>query len=204
MLRRLESGYDNFYGNFCHSSQHELDEIERRVKFKESTISDLKYELSLLKEDRIRIYKHHINYTITDICIIGLAQKWISALSTNKMNGEKLDKRKHYEERDMFNFLSDWLNKKLNHQVNITTIYEYNFGEGWDIIFEFEDKKYSIYIPITRNIKHSSVEQYGAKYCFSIHLSAYSSESCSEVIGMTYNEDELKNIFQNYLDKCKQ
>lgn len=195
--------YDYITGERVVPSLMVFANAERRIKEKEAAIEDLENELNLLKEQGLRTYRAEVRYLIIgQENMWNKAQKWISMLKTGTDDdGNKLDKRKKYSEKSIFEYLQSAVGKILEiENFKIDNIINYNFTEGFNIEFSYLDHKWELCIPIVNNIKMRSYETYGGN-CFQLRLLFYTSPSCATTIGCTFEEDNLKNIMQQGIEK---
>lgn len=197
-----ESLYDSFTGKKITPSTVLFSQAERRIKDKETAIEDLQNELDLLKRQAFEAYKTNVRYDYFSKGLMYKAQSWLSMFKKGEdKDGNKLDKRKKYEEKTCFEYLQSIVGKYLGiENIKIDEIIEYNFGEAMEFKFNYRNHTWMLSVPIVNNIKMRSYEHTG-EYCFKLSLLVYESSHCSKVIGYTYEEDELKSILETYCKK---
>lgn len=179
------------------TTQQKIDKAEKRLKDKKNLIEDLQNELRLLEADAFLIYKQEVIYNKIWPNIIDDASKWLAMLN----KGEKIDKRKKCKEKDMFQYLTKTL-QDIFGQPDIE-IYEFII-EGYDhyadnILFTCHGHKFALSLPRISNISLGYYQNDGA-YVFKIKLFIHDKPSFYECIGMTYEENELKDILNKWFE----
>lgn len=199
MLVSKEFRYDSYTGEYELSSFAKMEKSERRVSDKKKLLEDIQNELSLLENQLFNIYKTEVRYMLMTNEVIKSCQKWLSMQETGTDNdGNKLDKRKKYPEKETFGWFSDYLKGVLGlDSFVINKIHNWNFGEGWIIYF---NDKWSIEIPVIDSIGLKSFKNYG-KSCFKIKLSYYEREGFSHQFASTFEEDELAELMKQGIAK---
>lgn len=202
LINNGERLYDPFTGKNITPSTVLFSQAERRIKDKKTAIEDLQNELNLLKRQAFEAYLTNVRYDYFSKGLMYKAQSWLSMLKKGEdKDGNKLDKRKKYEEKTCFEYLQSIIGKYLGiENIKIDEIIEYNFGEGMEFIFNYRNHTWMFSIPIVDNVKMSSYEDYGDS-CFKLKLRVYTSPCCVVSIGSTYEEDELKSILETYCEK---
>ena len=179
-------------------SQTKIDRAERRLKAKKEQLDDIKNELRLLEEDAYRTYITEVRYDRFPPTMIEKARKWFDEMLNNK--NFKIDKRKKYEEKEVF----DWLIKNLRNtfeqpDIEITEFSILGYGHTADIIyFTCKGHKFVLQIPIIQNVSFKDYQD-ESDYVFKIRLHSNEKECIHEFVGATFEEDELKDILNKYL-----
>lgn len=170
-------------------------QVERRLKAKEEALDDMQNEYNLLQKQALNTYKGHIYYGLLYEGTIKKASRWIHMLRNNKdADGNKLDKRRKYEEKDTFTFLQEHLNDLFEvDDLVITKIMDYNFGEAGEIEFTSQGHKWMLKVPYVENIKLDTYQREGY-YCFILSLYNNDEDHIRSLVGSTYEEKDLKNI----------
>lgn len=173
--------------------------IEKLVSKKQEEFDAIKYELEIANRERIRVYHENVRYGI-DSFLLG-AFKWFYAKKDGKLNGEKVDLRRKYEEKDSYNVFVDWLEKRLGvDDIEITEFSSEGMSTiGYRINFTSVGKEWSISIPLVDCIGEKEVKDWGggdAAYAFQIKLWLVDREKSSyKLICRTFEENELKAAF---------
>ena len=96
----------NYNGEYEMGSLNKFAQVERRLLAKKQALDDMKNEYNLIKQQAFRIYKENIQYMLLDQpSTIKTCREWLNMLSNNQdTDGNKLDKRKKYKEKEMY----DW------------------------------------------------------------------------------------------------
>lgn len=202
LINNGERLYDPFTGKNITPSTVLFSQAERRIKDKKTAIEDLQNELNLLKRQAFEAYLTNVRYDYFSKGLMYKAQSWLSMLKKGEdKDGNKLDKRKKYEEKACFEYIQSIIGKYLGiENIKIDEIIEYNFGEGMEFIFNYQNHTWMLSVPIVDNVKMRSYETYGGN-CFQLRLLFYTSPSCATTIGCTFEEDNLKNIMQQGIEK---
>lgn len=179
-------------------SEDRIDIAERRLKDKRQQVEDMQHELELLEKDALNIYKQEVVYDWTfNPGIINSARKWLSMIN-NKDN--PINKRKKYEEKDHFNFLLYNMKKYFERDdIEITQIMQYGYSNYADAIyFNCQGHKFELYIPNMRNMDMKDYQYYGLD-AFKMRLFDCDKDGYSILIGITYEESDLKDILNKFL-----
>jgi hypothetical protein len=186
--------------------KRELPKCERRINDKKQMIEDLQNELELLKQQEFNLLKNKVNYTTFLEGIMKSAQKGFYMLKDNKdKEGNKLDRRKKYNEIEIFNWFKETVGKVLGiEDIVITGMIDYNFGQGLFIEFEYLNKGWRLEVPLLSSMMlQKAYETYG-NTCFKIALVYQESEHFWTLVDATFDEEELKEIMKKGIDKyCK-
>lgn len=176
-------------------------ESDRRIKSKRQQISDLTNELSLLESQALEIYKGSIAYYKL-LAYVDDVRDWLCMLNNKQdSDGNKLDLRRSYREKDGFDEFSKYLDELIGFQgLKITSIADLNFGQAKIISFQSHSCDWELTIPCTDNISLSTFRDYGSS-CFQLKLSRRISSSTSEAVGETFDETELQVIFNKALEE---
>jgi len=191
---------DSFY-NYAYGEMMSLDKFalaERRLKDKKQLLEDIQNEYNLLETDAFKTYKKEVIYLL---CLnpgtIAKARKWLDMLQSKTI---KIDKRKKYEEKVMFEILRGDLRKLLGYKdIEITNITSYGYeGYAYGIYFTFLDHKFELYVPNMDVVDLKHYREY-KEYAFKLALYNCDKPNIAESFGATYFESELKDIFEKWL-----
>ena len=105
--------YDN------ETSETKLKTLKNRLAVKKAQLEDIQYEYDLEYRALFNAYKEHITYDMMCINYFAQnAQKWLGCLERNEApDGEKLDKRRSYDEKESYNYLVDKLKKIFKQSI---------------------------------------------------------------------------------------
>lgn len=194
--------FTNDEGTFYINKYHEplsitkIETAERRLKEKKNYLADIQNELRLLELDAFNTYRKEVIYTWLLPGIVAKARKWLSMCNDKNF---KLDKRKKYEEKEHFNYVThDLQNIFGQDDIVITEINQLGYNASADII-EFDCKGHHFILtqPIIQNISLDDY-QYNGDYAFKIHLHVEEKPGIHDLVGVTYNERELKDIMNKW------
>lgn len=175
---------------------------ERRLKDKRQFVEDVKNECQLLEKQAFDLYKSYIDYTwLMLVGSIEKARNWFRMLSSNQdMDGNKLDKRKKYDEKISFDVFTKRLQKCLDvPDLKIVKITDFNFTQAWNIDFKAHGHDWMIQIPVVQNIRLESYQRYGSN-CFQLSLYERGDNVITQ-IGATFEEDELKDLMAKGIEE---
>ena len=136
-LSRKNSDY-SFDGNFIYSSIDEINQSERRLANKKQALEDMQNEYNLIEKQTFETYKNNINYfIISQSGIIKDCKQWLHMKKENKDNdGNKLDGRKSYKEKNNYEYYISTIKKMLDiEEMNNITFVDFKFGEATIINF---------------------------------------------------------------------
>lgn len=195
----LEAAYDEYGINT--NPQFIFDKCEERITKKKQAIEDLKNELMLLEDQAVQSYKDHVYYYKLNPDTIRYARVWLWMVKNNKDNdGNKLDKRKKYQEKSCFEFIRDHLKEILGiSDIEITSIIDVNWGQANDIEFSYLDHTWRLEVPTIKRISIKNYQDYGS-IVFKLRL-CHCKECLIETIGSTFEENELADIMQKGIEK---
>ena len=193
---KKDSFYTNGYGEMMSLDKFAL--AERRLKDKKQLLEDVQNEYDLLEADAFKTYKNEVIYLLClNPGVIQKARKWLDMLQSKTT---KIDRRKKYEEKDMFDIFTRDLQKLLGYKdIEITNITSYGFdGYAYGVYFNCLNHKFELYIP---NIDVVGLTQYREykEYAFKLALYNCDKPNVAESFGATYFESELKDIFNKWL-----
>lgn len=180
-----------------------INDAERRIRKKKEAIKDMQNEYNLLEKQALSLYKDNIEYYTLDYHILKMASKWLCMIKENKDNdGNKLDHRKKYEEKNSFNYLYNKLKQYLGiEDFEIIEILEYGFyGTAMEVEFTYKNHTWRLRIPVPSRVTLKGYQLHGA-YAFKLAISHKDTEYSSSVVDCTYEEDELENIMKNAINK---
>ena len=111
-LSRKNSDY-SFDGIFRYSSIDEINQAERRLANKKQALEDMQNEYNLIEKQTFETYKNNINYfIISQSGIIKDCKQWLHMKKENKDNdGNKLDGRKSYKEKNNYEYYISTIKK---------------------------------------------------------------------------------------------
>jgi len=199
----LEAAYDEYGINT--NPQFIFDKCEERITKKKQAIEDLKNELMLLEDQAVRTYKNFVFYFKLNPETIKHAREWLWMVKNNKdSDGNKLDKRKKYEEKSCFEFIRDHVKEILGiSDIEITSIIDVNWGQANDIEFNYLGHTWRLEVPTIKHVSIKDYQNYGS-IVFKLRLS-HCKECLIETIGSTFEEYELADIMQKGIEKyCKE
>ena len=92
----------NYNGEYEMKSLNKFAQAERRLLEKKQALDDMKNEYDLIEQQAFRTYKENIQYMLLDQpSTIKMCREWLNMLSKNQdTDGNKLDKRKKYKEKE--------------------------------------------------------------------------------------------------------
>lgn len=202
MITNNESfGWD--YYNYENVSPIALvEKAERRIVEKKRVIEDMQNECDLLEKQAFDLYKKYVNYPTLNYDYIMSISKWLHMKSTGvDSEGRKLDGRKKYEEKDMYEYMIDYLQKIIGiEDMEIVEIRHYNFGEELEIIFNSNGHKWMLGVPVMNNIYIKSYIRYGSDV-FKLKLYNIDTRHFQILFDSTFEEKELKDIFTKALEE---
>lgn len=181
------------------NSQADIRVAERKYQEKKQQLKDIEYEVNLYELNAYNTYKANLIYEWFIFSnTIDQARKWLKMLAS----GEKIDKRKKYEEKAAFDDVTKRLKEMLDQpDIEITRFWINGFHHCSNIIdFTCQGHTFAIDIPIVVNVTLDDYKHYGES-AFQIVLRNYEGEYCSEWIGSTFEESELKDILNKYLQE---
>lgn len=130
-------------------------------------------------------------------CSVDGASKWLHMLSS----GEKIDGRKKYKEKDHYEYLICRINKLLDEEIELLGINFYGYERSaYDIVFKLKndpfERKFELVIPEIERLNKDNLD-----YCNygKLRISYQSGASCWSCIYSSYNEEDLKNKFKEWL-----
>lgn len=195
----LEAAYDGYGINT--NPQFIFDKCEKRIAKKKQDIEDLNNELMLLEDQTVQTYKNFVYYFKLNPETIRHAREWLWMVKNNKdSDGNKLDKRKKYEEKSCFEFIRDHVKEILGiSDIEITSIIDVNWSQANDIEFSHLGHTWRLEVP---SIKHVSIKDYRnyGSIVFKLRL-CHCEEFLIETIGSTFEECELADIMQKGIEK---
>jgi hypothetical protein len=173
---------------------------ERRLKDKRQALADMQYELSLIERDAFITYQQEVSYDMYfSEYVVTKAKKWYEMLNSKDV---KIDRRKKYDEQANFQYLEQSLKKLFNREdIKITEFIMCGYEHSGDAIyFECGGHKFSLQVPVLRNIPLAEYIRCGAEV-FKLSLHNHDQSCISEWMGATFFEEDLQNILQTYFDK---
>lgn len=162
-------------------------EVEKYAKLAELA---LKNELDVIK-DSLRGKWLFLTYPVKG------ASKWMHMLSS----GEKIDGRKKYEEKEHYEFLVHRINELLDEEIELLEINFYGYDcSAYDVVFKLKndpfERKFELVIPETERLNKNNLD-----YCDygKLRISYQKIPSCWDYVCSSYNEEDLKNKFKDWL-----
>lgn len=208
MALMIEKDDYNFYGEYQMSSLGQIAQAERRLAAKKEALEDMKNECNLIEQQTFNIYKNNVVYTLLDQrSAIKKCQKWLNMLSKNQdLDGNKLDKRKKYEEKDAYEWYTNYVSELLGIEtMSDVKFIEYLYGDSTTIQFIYKSHRWGLFVPHINNIRLKTYQSLGSS-AFKLSLShSKLDDACIwNCVGSTYDEEELKNIMASGVEKyCK-
>jgi len=193
-----DSFYTNSYGEMMSLDKFAL--AERRLKEKKKLLEDVQNEYDLLEADAFRTYKKEVIYLLSlNPALINKAMKWLNMLEDKK---NKIDKRKNYEEKDIYEMFLKDLQKLLGYKdIEITNITAYGYeGYAYGIYFNCMNHKFELYVPNMDVVDIKHYRDY-KEYAFKLALYNCDKPNIAESFGATYFESELKDILNKFLEE---
>lgn len=197
----------NYNGEYETSSLNKFAQAERRLLTKKQALDDMKNEYDLIEQQTLRTYKENIQYMLLDQpSTIKTCREWLNMLSKNQdTDGNKLDKRKKYKEKETYDWYVNYIKRLLGIKyMNNVKFIDFNFGQATNIQFEYKEHNWCLEIPNIKAIKLDAYKNYGSSVfkLTLIHKDNDTEYSCSwSQFGSTYEEDELKDIMTQGIEK---
>lgn len=143
-------------------------EAERRLQAKIAECQDLLNEYTLLRDQTFQILKTTVDYRdfYFPEFIIKAGQWWMMTHNGRDPNGNKLDFRKKYEEREFYQQFVDRLNEVLDLTddpiTDFTNVEFYNFPcSEIRFRFDFHGHDYGLRFPIPKNMEKRTFVLFG-------------------------------------------
>ena len=125
------------------------------------------------------------------------ASKWMHMLSS----GEKSDGRTKYEEKEHYESLVHRISELLDEDIELLEINFYGYERSaYDVVFKLKndsfERKFELVIPETERLNKDNLD-----YCNygKLRISYQARPSCWDYICSSYNEEDLKNKFKEWL-----
>ena len=185
----------------------EIKQSDRRIKEKKQLLEDVQNELDLLKKQEFECCKRNISYfgfqnpNITEDAI-----KWLHMLQEGKdKDGNKLNKRKKYDEKLRYEWLTDSIRQILGDDtIVIDEIIQYGmYAEAYDYVFTYNNMKHYIKIPIVAKVPFDDYDQFGVEHSFGINLYVYVKSCVCDYIGGSIFMSDIKDIWKEYITNPK-
>lgn len=183
------------------TSKNDIETAERKYQEKKQQLKDIEYELNLFELNAYTTYKENLTYEwFLFSSTINQARKWLEMLARDN----KIDKRKKYEEKDAFVDVTNRLRGTLNQpDIEITDFLIGGFHNYANIIdFTCRGHAFTLDIPVIKNVNLNDYIDQGVSI-FQITLYNHDKKFVSTWIGGTFDESELKDILQGWLDQCE-
>lgn len=125
------------------------------------------------------------------------ANKWLHLLSS----GEKIDGRKRYEEKEHYESLIHRISELLDEEIELLEINFYGYERSaYDVVFKLKndsfERKFELVIPETDRLNKNNLD-----YCDygKLRISYQARPSCWDYVCSSYNKEDLKNKFKEWL-----
>ena len=198
----LKKNVYSYGGTIEQTSYGAIESAERRLAAKKIQAEDVAYELKLVELDAFSIYKDNVGYYMLNSKIIRSAADWLKMVKNNKdSEGNKLDKRRRYPEKDNYEWLTEHLKELLDvDDFVMESYFDYNFGQADGITFSSSGHKWQLTIPVVNNVQFRSYKDCGREV-FMLTLKHYDCDVVISHVGSTFEEDELKDIMKKGIIK---
>lgn len=157
-----------------------------------------KYEklLKLSEIDRVKTVKAYVDYMTFDI-YIPMAKKWFEMLEDKNT---KIDKRKKYPEKEMFDGLKEHIEKTFfnGKKIEIKGFCQGGF-EGYYTQIEIACENINMYIEIPC-IKKITVDNFEYANCGRLQVAKRTSSCSSTVLCSSYKEEDISNAIEKELN----
>lgn len=208
MAFRITNNRFNYDGDPQKNSIEQIAIAEKRLAKKKEALDDIKNEYNLIEEQTFKIYKDNVVYLqLNQKGFIDESKQWLKMLSKGvDKEGNKLDGRKSYKEKDIYNYYIGYIKDLLGiDSMDNVEFIDYNFGEATIVKFDYADRTWEFTIPMIDNINIKSYRNYGANV-FKLRLNIQDKKySCSwNYVGSTFDENEFKDIMKYELQKQKE
>lgn len=181
-----------------------LKQSERRIKEKKQLLEDIQNELYLLKQQEYDTCKHEISYFgFQNGNITEDARRWLAMLRDGKdKDGNKLNKRKKYDEKLRYEWLNDSIRRILDDDnIVIDEIIQYGMhAEAYEYVFLHNNIKHYIRIPIVSQVPFNEYDHFGVEHSFGINLYVYVESHVCDYIGGSIFMDDIKDIWKKYTE----
>lgn len=202
MLNRKNDGY-SYTGNYEVSSLTKIAQAERRLGSKKQALEDMQNEYDLIEQQTFNTYVNNISYLqLGQKGFIKHCRDWLNMKKKNQdKDGNKLDGRKSYPEKTNYEYYIGHIKKllEIDSMDNIVFL-DYNFGEACHIDFDYKDNTWQLEIPYINGVSLKSYRSYGASV-FKLRLLHKDSSCFWSCVGSTFEEDELKDIMKQGIEK---
>lgn len=203
-LEHKKEYVDYTTGERMPSSPEVIHQAKRRVTAKKQALEDMQNEYDLLEKQLLATYKSNIDYEFSGLATYNIekARKWLQMQETGLDSiGNKLDGRKRYDEKDVFEYFQKNLGKWLGvDDLAITKFIDYNFGSAWEIVFDSHNHSWMLKIPVVNQVSIKDYRYYG-EFAFKLTLYHNDDGCSSSCIRSTFEEEELKDIMAEGIKK---
>lgn len=182
-------------------AKYVLDEIKLRVERKnqkDKLIEELNYEKDLITHDIISIIKNDLAYTEYNL-FAGHNQEMFSKAWRYINLKKDIDKETKKDYKKSFDFVTHIIEENIlsgNKDFKLKEIYDYNFSQGYDFIYEYKDHKFSISIPMFANTNEKNYSQ----MLYGYRISHYESKHTSMQIIYGLDYTKVANDFKQWLE----
>jgi hypothetical protein len=201
--------YDNFnnrpYKNYetmeSEKAKYVLDEIklrQERKKKKDKLIEELNYEKDLITHDIINIIRSDLTYTKYNL-FVGYNQEMFSKAWRYINLRKDADKEVKKDYKKSFDFVTHIIEENIlsgNKDFKLKEIYDYNFSQAYEFIYEYKDHKFSISIPMFANTNEKNYLQ----MLYGYRISHYESKHTSMQIIYGLDYTKVANDFKQWLE----
>lgn len=199
----LKNSSYSYTGIFVPSGLSQISQAERRLASKKQALEDIQNEYELIEKQAFNTYIENISYfQLSQKGYIDKSMKWLAMKNKNQdADGNKLDGRKSYPEKTIFEYYTNYLKELLGIEyMKDMHFYDYNFGDGCHISFEYKDHIWQLDFPYVENVKFKSYQSHGASI-FKLRLLHKDRDMVWSQVGATFEEDELKDIMAQGIEK---
>lgn len=176
------------------TSRYKIERINTMLKEKKAEIERLKYIINLYERERLNIVKEEVSYYWYSHSYIDKIRSWL------EMSKTKYDKRKKYEEKEAYDFVSDVISSKifLNKPIKIIDSLSGGYENYTDIIvFICEDMQFRLEVP---HFKSMTVKNFQYANEGKLTITVKDSSCSCAVIASSYDEDEVIEQLKKFFD----
>ena len=195
--------YKNYEDMEGEKAKYVLDEIKLRLERKnqkDKLIEELNYEKDLITQNIISIIRNDLAYTKYNLFagynreMFSKAWRYINF----KKDKDDIDKETKKDFKKSFDFVANTIMENIllnNKDFKLKEIYDYNFSQGYEFIYEYKNHKFSINIPMFSNTDEKNYSQMLSGYKISHFESKYTSMQI--ICGLDYTK--VANDFKQWL-----
>lgn len=206
-LMKTRAGYNYDENGQPEKNSLELfEQVKARIKSKQQMLEDMQNEYALLQQQALHLYSRHVYYWNFMENTIYNARNWMRMEKDGKdADGNKLDRRKKYNEKVYYEILVDEMKRYLGiNEIEITSIIQFNHGEANNIEFMYGGHKWYLSVPVIEHI-HLDYYKYYGEEAFMLSLWHYDESYVTSLVGHTFEEEKLADIMAEGIKKfCEQ